>query len=77
MNMPKLNENDSSKIVATPDKNKNKWFLRIAVGAIALGALYFGGQSVDFNTPIERALGKITEMGPYGYLYFSLVSTYI
>lgn len=73
MNMPKLDENESSKLAPTPDKDKNKWFLRIAVGAIALGALYFGGQSIDFNTPIERVLTKITDMGPYGYLYFSLI----
>jgi hypothetical protein len=46
---------------------------------VAAAAAVFSGQfgTFDFTKVVEESAAKIENMGPYGYLYFALVSLFI
>ena len=44
--------------------------LAVAAAAVASGKF----STFDFTQVIEQSASKIEKMGPYGYLYFALVS---
>ena len=57
----------------------NQKYIIIAVisfiaAATAVASGVFGTVDLDFTGLMERSLLKIESLGPYGYLYFSLVS---
>ena len=45
----------------------------LVLAALAAGAILFE-QSVDLSGFLETAVKKVSDLGPYGYLYFALVS---
>lgn len=61
-------------ITISENESKKNWIARVAAFSALIGVAYYFGQNIDFNSLIERSLSKITDMGPYGYLYFSFVS---
>lgn len=65
--------NKSSDLDNNNNNDKFKFLVPIAVVLIG-GLLYSLNQSIDFNSYIEKALLKINDLGPYGYVYFSAVS---
>jgi hypothetical protein len=65
------------------DITENKSFLNTkyiapVIGvALAGAAIYAAGNNIDFNTLIQQALSKVTELGPFGYVYFALVFLFL
>jgi hypothetical protein len=75
-----LNSIDSSQNDDDQDpasKNKGMQPIKLVLSTLSIGAVvYFAAayfKNVDFSLLMTEALSKVSEMGPYGYLYFSAV----
>ena len=78
--LPKIEDekpdNSKSRVIANESESKGvKLVSSVAAVAAAIGLFYFFSQSVDLNALIQKSLSKVTEMGPYGYIYFAAVSS--
>jgi hypothetical protein len=70
-------KNNSSRVIGSESDNKGvKLISSLAAAVAVISLVYFCGQSIDLNAIIQKSLSKVTEMGPYGYIYFALVRKY-
>lgn len=72
---PSDKNNSKSRVIGSESDNKGiKLISSIAAAVAVISLVYFCSQSIDLNAIIQKSLSKVTEMGPYGYVYFALVS---
>jgi hypothetical protein len=69
---------ESSEIIPTPPTPKGGFNLKlvIPIAAAAVATAYFATGyfgNFDINIFLEQSVTKISDLGPYGYLYFALV----
>lgn len=79
-NLPKVEDeqsdknNSKSRVIGSESDNKGvKLISSLAAAVAVISVVYFCSQSIDLNAIIQKSLSKVTEMGPYGYIYFALV----
>lgn len=52
--------------------------VKAIAGLLAFGAAAYGiSQNVDFNGLIQEVLAKVSDLGPYGYVYFAAVMLFL
>jgi hypothetical protein len=73
-------DNNSSSVSSEQDEGArsggfSKKILLPILAGLAVGAYFASGHigNIDLNGFLDKSVAKISELGPYGYLYFALV----